>query len=132
MIIQDFYIPKYDWYVTVYYNTTCEDTKKILFHLNLLDCEESTIIKIEEKLKVCKPNTGMTYTSYDLKQSIIIISETTGFDEFLNTLTHENMHLSIHIMEYLGQDLTGEPPCYLMGYITQAQANIIKHYICKH
>lgn len=132
MIVKDFYISKYDWYVTVYYNVTCEDLKKVIFHLNLLDCDKSTKQKIGANIKKCELNTGLTYTNYELRQSLMVISETSSFDEFLNTVTHENMHLSIHIMEYLKEDLTGETPCYLMGYITQAQADIIKYFVCKY
>lgn len=130
MTVKSFYISKYDWYVTVYYDTTCADVKKILFHLNLLDCDESTKIKIRKSINTCQLNTGLTYTNYELRQSLIVISETSSFDEFLNTITHENMHLSIHIMECFDIDLTGEEPCYLMGYVTQAQSDVIKKHIC--
>lgn len=126
------YLDKYDWYVTVYYNVTCEDEKIILPVLNLLDISKSFKEKVKGNIRQCTPNIGFTYTNFNLNETIIIIGETSSFDEFLNSLTHETLHACVHIMEAYGISVYGEKVCYLIGYLIQEQANIIKEFICKH
>ena len=126
------YVDKYEWYVTVYYDVTCDDEKIIVPILNLLDISESFLEKVGENIRKCTPNTGFTYTNFNLNETIIIIGATSSFDEFLNSVTHETLHACVHIMEAYGISVYGEKVCYLIGDLIQAQSGIIKEFICKH
>lgn len=130
MIQQDITIKNFDWQLSVYYDVTKKDVKNIISALNFLGASES--IKLEVGGRVYKniPNVGFTYSNCKERRSLIIICRTSSFDEFLNSLTHENMHLCMHISETDNISPYSETPCYLMGDLTQSEADIIKHYVC--
>lgn len=130
MIQQDIYIRKFKWQLSVYYNVTCNDAKNIISALNFLKISESLKKEIGDVLEGCKENIGFTYSNCDMRNSIIVIGNTSSFDEFLNSLSHENMHLCMHIMETDDISPYGETPCYLIGELTQCEADIIKKFIC--
>lgn len=123
---QDFYLEKYDWQVTVLYEVTCFDEKKVISILNLFEPTESLIIEVKGLIDLCNKDTGFTYTNYNNKSSLILIGECSSPEELLNSITHENMHLAIHISEYYNFDLTSEEPCYLIGEIAQNEYNIVR------
>lgn len=130
MIERNFYIDKYDWNITICYNVTCENTKEILNTLNFLEISESLKKEVEDVLYHCLPNVGFTYTNLFLHETLVIIGETSTFDEFLNTLTHENMHSVMHIIEAHDISPYSEAPCYLMGELIQHEAEVIKNFVC--
>lgn len=130
MIQQNIYIENFNWQLSVYYDVTQKDVKNIISALNLLGASESIILEVGNRIHSFKPNVGFTYSNCYLRKSIIIICRATSFDEFLNSLTHENMHLCMHITEIDNISPYEETPCYLMGDLTQSEADIIKYYIC--
>lgn len=130
MTQQSFYIDEYDWYVTVCYGVTCDDVKKVLEILNFFEIDESLQLKVEGILGKCLPNVGFTYTNVFLRETLVVIGYTASFDEFLNTLAHENMHCVMHITDSNGVSPYSEKPCYLLGDLIQSEADIIKNFIC--
>lgn len=120
----------YDWHITICYNVNCNDVDNILHKLNFLEISESLKKEVKDILYSCLPNVGFTYTNFIFRETLIVIGETTSFDEFLNTLTHENMHAALHISEANDLSPYSESPCYLLGSLIQHESDIIKKFIC--
>ena len=132
MIERCFNISQYDWNITIFYDVTCEDTEEILSALNFLEISESLQKEVKDVLYRCLPNVGFTYTNLFLHETLIVIGKASSFDEFLNTLTHENMHSVMHIIEAHNISPYSEAPCYLLGDIIQHEAGAIKNFVCNH
>ncbi len=130
MIDRYFSIEKYNWNITVYYDVVCEDAEKILMVLNFFQIDKSLKEEVKKILYRCLPNVGFTYTNLFLHETIIVIGKTTSFDEFLNTLTHENMHAVMHITEANDISPYSEEPCYLLGELIQQESEVIKKFVC--
>ncbi len=75
-------------------------------------------------------DTGLTYTNYDERCTIMVISRTTSPEEFWNTLDHERGHAVEHIASALGLDNDGEEKQYLAGELAREMAPMAKHFIC--
>lgn len=112
-------IEKYDWEVTVYYNTVCLDC--IYKSLDKIGCT-----KIDEMLKFIKSgdlNTGCIYSNYREHKSVIVIGKANSFGEYLNTVEHEKNHLEMHICKALNIDPFSEDAANLSGYLGQLFLN---------
>lgn len=77
-------------------------------------------------------NTGLTYSNFRLRYSVVVIGITTSADEFQNTFDHEKGHLAKHIGEALDIDLFGEEYEYLTGEIGMQMFKIAKRFMCEH
>ena len=130
MLNYKFYIDKYDWDVEVYYYITKYDVKNICNKLRKLDCEYNSFIDIYDNITENKLNTGLTYSSYKHKSSIIIVSKTSTPSEFINSLTHELYHLVTHIVDYYNIDFISEEAAYLQGSTAQIIYNHSKDFFC--
>lgn len=62
-------------------------------------------------------NTGMTISNSDIRMSVMFISDATTENEWWNTLSHELYHVNNAVADYYGEELDGEPPAYLQGYL---------------
>lgn len=64
-----------------------------------------------------EPNTGMAVSNYDIRMSVIFISEATSASEWWSTVNHELLHVGTAIIDYYNEDFEGEPAAYLQGYL---------------
>lgn len=129
MIVQDFYLKRWDWDVRVYYYVDDYYADDILDDLEAIGCYDTDIIDI----LFSKPyNTGLTYTSPYYNSALIVISETTSPEEFQSTFDHEKGHLAVHIADSLGIDLRSEEFQYLVGEIGKKMYPIAKLFLCEH
>ena len=87
----------YNWEVTIFYESTCDDIDIIIKALNRIYCPKYFIKKALDNLEECKLNSGLTYSNLKLKSSIIIINKTSSFAQLINTISHEYFHLINHI-----------------------------------
>ena len=76
-----------------------------------------------------KQNTGFTYTNPDKRTSIIGISSTSSYEQFMNTIVHEAKHVQSHICEYYNVPEDSEKAAYLIGYIVQKMYRVFKDMI---
>lgn len=115
MIIQDIYIKRVNWHVKVYHAVDNVYADEILDELISIGCRGKSLIGAKEKLWSNQKNTGYTYSSPLLRETIIIILPTTSGDEYWNSLDHEKNHLLQHISLSLGIDPYGEEISYISG-----------------
>ena len=76
-----------------------------------------------------KQNTGFTYTNLDKRTSIVGISSTSSYEQFMNTIVHEAKHVQSHICEYYNVPEDSEEAAYLIGYIVQKMYRVFKDII---
>lgn len=130
MIYRELYIPKYDWLVQVFYHVTCFWTDEILDCLRNIGCPPDKLEEAYQNLTACKLNTGLTYSNYHFRESVMVIGKTSSYREFVNSLFHESRHLTDHISVALELEVGGEPIAYLAGDIGASIADEIKLFIC--
>ena len=119
MIRQQFDISKYDWKVEVYYAVDCYYTDEIMGRLYDIGCRGDDLRTAYENLSAGKPDTGLTYSNYGTRQTVMVIGITSSATQFQNSYDHERKHLEAHIAAALGIDPWGEEICYLSGEIGQ-------------
>lgn len=130
MIYRELYIPKYDWLVHIFYHVTCYWTDEIMKSLERINCPAEMLEESYRNLTACKLNTGLTYSNYRLKESVMVISKTSSSREFLDSLKHELRHLEDHIAAVFDMPLGGEEIAYLSGYIGKKLSKDIQMFIC--
>lgn len=132
MIVQDFYIPKYDWEVRVYYAVDCYYTGRIIADLRRVGCRGADLMDAFRNMRSCSLNTGITYSNTRDRQTVMVIALTSSPDEFQNSWDHEKGHLCRHISKAFGIDPYGEEAQYLSGEVGQKMFPIAKRFLCEH
>lgn len=130
MIYRELYIPKYDWLVQIFYHVTCFWTDEIVDCLRNIGCPPDKLEEAYQNLTACKLNTGLTYSNYHFRESVMVIGKTSSSSEFSNSLLHESRHLEDHIATVFEMPLGGEEVAYLAGYIGQQLSKDMQMFIC--
>ena len=132
MIIQDIYIPNYRWRVRVYYAVTTYRIDDILRDFIEAGCEGIQLKRAYNSLKRNTLDTGITYSNFGKRETVMVISLTSSPSEFLNSWMHEMRHLSRHIEQACGISPYGEEAAYLAGTIGQKMFPVAKGFLCAH
>lgn len=130
MIRQKIYIEKYDWVVHAYFAVTTYYTEEIMDKLWDLGCDGETMGVAHKNLDKGDLNTGLCYSNYRRRESVLVISKTTSSEQFLNSLHHELIHLQSHIAQVYRLRPTGEAVAYLSGDIIMQMYPRVKHLLC--
>lgn len=64
-------------------------------------------------------NSGMAISNDKLRMSVVFIGKSTSESQFLNTLVHEIKHVTDAIIDYYGEEQTGESAAHLDGHLMQ-------------
>lgn len=133
MIVQDFYIPKYgDWHVRIYYAVTTCWVERIMEDLYDCGCRGDSLKQAYRNLTGENLNTGLTYSNFHNKETLMVLSVTSTPAQFQNSLDHEKGHLCCHILQAFGIDPYSEEAQYLSGYIGQKMFPVSKKFLCEH
>lgn len=132
MIVQDFYLPAYDWHVRVYYAVTTYWSRCILQDLRRIGCRGEEWKRARSSLGTGQTDTGLTYSNFGRGESVVVIGLTSSADEFLNSWMHEMRHLSRHVEQACGISPYGEEAAYLAGAIGQKMFPVAKKFLCEH
>lgn len=130
MIVQDFYLPEYDWSVRVYYAVDTYWADRITADLRRIGCRGSDLERARRNLIDGDLNTGLTYS--DRGNTVMVISLTSTPAQFQNSLDHEKGHLCRHISQAYGIDPFSEEEQYLNGEIGQKMFPVAKKFLCEH
>lgn len=130
MIIQNIYIDKYDWIIIVYYYKDAYYLNRISKHLDFLECTGKEYADIYDLITSGKHNIGLTFSNFDLGESLIVIGQTDNAAEFQDTLDHEKGHLVNHIATAKGIDINSEEYQYLAGEIGRRMFPVAKRFLC--
>ena len=132
MIVQEFYLPDWDWAIKVYYAVDTFYMDSIIGDLEAMGCSARKILDIERVLSSYPYNNGLTYTNMQYRWSLVVIGITSAPDEFQSTFDHEKGHLAMHIAETDDIDIFGEEFQYLTGEIGKQMFPIAKKFLCEH
>lgn len=132
MIIQDFVLKDYDWYVKIYYITNSYPIDDIYKDLVSVGTDEDEMEDIIKSMKDNKFNEGSIHTNTYLRKSILIIGPTTSAEQFNDTLDHEKGHLAMHICIADNIDPFSEEYQYLTGEISRNVYRAAKKLLCEH
>ena len=130
MIRQQFDISGYDWKVEVYYAVDCYYTDEIMGRLYDIGCRGDDLQTAYENLCAGKHDTGLTYSNYGTRQTVMVIGITSSAAQFQNSYDHERKHLEAHMAAALGIDPWGEEICYLSGEIGQLMFEKARLMLC--
>ena len=130
MIYRELNIPKYNWLVHIFYHVTCYWTDEIMDYLKSIGCPPQKLKESYRNLEACKLNTGLTYSNYHLRESVMVIGKTSSEEEFSDSLMHELRHLEDHIAIVYKMPAGGEEIAYLAGYIGRKLSKDIQMFIC--
>lgn len=120
MIRQKFTISRYGWIVYAFYNVLPNDASEIYDTLLEIGCDKFDLDDAWENLTSKELNSGLTYSNFLNRESVIVISRVTSAEQFVKSWRHEIGHLATHIasaykfnlkkeeVQYIGDDIVGE------------------------
>ena len=131
MIRQLIVLPHYgDWEIYAYYATTRYSVDEIMETLCKIGIDAKSAKKAFENLSRGELDTGLCYTNYRTRQSVLVIALTSSSAEFINSWHHELEHLEGHISTVFNLAPTGEEVAYLSGELAMEMYPKIKHLLC--
>lgn len=119
MIRQDLHIDRYDWDVCIFYDATPRYSSVIMRELWRCGIAPEKFYKAAGLLEEGRSDTGLTYTNFRDRMTVIVIGRVSGWGEAINTVSHEADHLCDHISGYYGIPLGSEENAYMHGDILQ-------------
>lgn len=132
MIHQRIYIEDYgNWLVDIYYGVTHFEVDEIMENLYDIGCDSMSARRAYDNITSGDLNTGLTYSNYAKKQSVIVIGVSENMEQFFNSLVHEFLHLTAHISTVFKLDMYSESVCYLIGSISQLAYKVASKFFCK-
>ena len=130
MIVQDFHLKRYKWHVRVYYAVHRYWTGDIVRDLRDAGCRGRQLRTAWESLRRGELNTGITYSNFGRRETVMVISLTSTAAEFLNSWMHEMQHLCRHVAAAFGIDPYGEEAAYLAGDVGQRMFPAARRFLC--
>lgn len=130
MIVQDFHLKRYKWHVRVYYAVHRYWTEDIVRDLRDAGCRGSQLMTARENLRRGELNTGITYSNFGRRETVMVVSLTSTAAEFLNSWMHEMQHLCRHVAAAFGIDPYGEEAAYLAGDVGQRMFPAARRFLC--
>lgn len=131
MIRQRFILDKYDWEVFVYYAVDDYYADEIIDLLYEIGCRGKNLETAYSNLSNGKLDTGLTYSNYQSRQTVMVIGLASSPKQFINSFEHETFHLKQHIAQAFDMDIWGEEIAYLSGDIAQKMFPKVKLFICE-
>lgn len=129
MIRCKLHVKRYDWTVWAYFAKTACDADEIMKNLLRIGLSRKDARTAFFNLKNGMQNTGLTYSGYAARESVLVIGLTSGPAEFLNSFVHELGHLSLQIAEAMGIDVMSEEVQYLSGGFAKRLYPIIRDFL---
>lgn len=120
MIHQGLEVEAYGWQVSVWYAVDWLDVDPIVQDLQRIGCGGETLSHARKVMDKMGLDCGFTYSSYEKRESVVVIGSASSPEQFFNSLVHEIMHTGIHIAHTEELDLEGEEVCYICGSLAQA------------
>lgn len=131
MIRQKLHIKEYDWVVHAYFYVSEYYTDEIMEQLWTLGCDVDTARKAYLNLSSGELDTGLCYSNYRHRESVVVIARTSSPAELFNSIHHELCHLQSHIANVYRLNPLGEEVAYLTGEIAREMFPKISHLLCE-
>ena len=133
MIIgQEFTLKDWDWKVRIFYVVDVIPIDYIIDQLISIDCDNNDIDSALSVLGTNEDNKGITFSNDVLRETVIVIGETSCPAQFAHSYDHEKLHLAMHIAKTDNIDPFSEELAYLVGEIGFQTFPIAKRFLCEH
>ena len=130
MIRQKIILNKYhDWEIYAYYAVTTYYIDEILEHLWNIGIDGSNALNAYNNLSNNSLNSGLCYSNYAKKKTVIVVAKSSSAKEFLNSMTHEASHACTHVATALHIDLRSEDYAYMVGDLCMEMYDKVKHLL---
>lgn len=130
MIKREIYLEKVDWKIEIYFDYICDYRDVVIENLREAGISKKKLEKAEDNLSACLLNTGLTYSSFMDKRSIIVLGETSSAKEFMKTYHHELGHAQTNICQYYDISPYGEEIQYVGQDIVDKTWDLAKEFLC--
>lgn len=131
MIRQKITLSKYhDWEIYAYYAVTTYYIDEILEHLWNIGIDGSNALNAYNNLSKNSLNSGLCYSNYAKKKTVIVVAKSSSAKEFLNSMAHEASHACTHVATALHIDLRSEDYAYMVGDLCMEMYDKVKHLLC--
>lgn len=131
MIRQRFELGNHDWDVFVYYAVSTYYVEEIMDRIYNIGCRGEDLQTAYDNLTSGQLNTGLTYSNYESRQTVMVIALTSSAKEFEKSWRHECGHLATHICRAFGISTYGEEIQYLGQDIVDHTWEIAKNFLCE-
>ena len=111
---------RYDWTVHVMYDVHSKDAMKVRRYLRDFGCAGIPLEGAFNLVLEGEPNKGITYSNVDTRKTVVVIGWTTSKAEYMNSISHEMLHVVQHISEQFLINMYGEEVCNLLGGLVKA------------
>lgn len=130
MIKREIYLEKVDWKIEIYFDYVCDYRDIVIDNLKEAGISKKRLEGAIENLSACLYDTGLTYSSFANKRSVIVIGETSSAKEFLKTYHHELGHAQTNICQYYDISPYGEDIQYVGQDIVDKTWDLAKEFLC--
>ncbi len=130
MIRQQFTLGKYGWHCFAYYAVDKYYVDEILDNMQAIGCDGEMLRTAYENMNSGKLNTGVTYSNFRDRQTVMVVALTSSAKEFAKSWRHECSHLATHICQALGIDTYGEEIQYIGDDIIEETWECANPLIC--
>lgn len=132
MIRQTITLRKYgDWTIHAYYATTKYAVDEIMEKLWEVGVDATNARQAFDNLSSGDLNTGLCYSNYSSRKSVLVVALASSPTEFMNSLTHEAVHACVHIASALGVNHKSEDFAYMVGDLCGEMYPYVSHKLCK-
>ena len=131
MIRQRFALPKYEWSCMVYYAVDTYYTEEILDNMHSIGCDGDMLRTAYENISSGNLNTGVTYSNFGTRETVMVIALTSSPKEFAKSWRHECGHMATHICKAFGIDPYGEEIQYIGDDIIEKTWEYAKTLLCE-
>lgn len=97
MITDRIILKEYRWNLLVLSDCTCSDISEIVDHLDSIDCPMDYQQDALSNLNECQFNTGVTYSNYRLRSTVMVLNRTSSIKDLVDSIAHECYHLIKHL-----------------------------------
>lgn len=130
MIKREIYLDKVDWKIEIYFDYICDYRDIVIDNLREAGIGKKKLEQAEDNLSACLLNTGLTYSSFMDKRSVIVLGETSSAKEFMKTYHHELGHAQTNICQYYDISPYGEDIQYVGQDIVDETWDLAKVFLC--
>lgn len=132
MIRQKITLPDYgNWEIYAYFAVSGYWVDEIMEKLWEIGCDGETALQAYRNLASSELDTGLCYSNYRERKSVMVVALTSSPAEFANSWHHEMCHLVAHIGKVYDLDPLGEDAAYLSGEISMEMFPKIHHLLCQ-
>lgn len=131
MIRQRITLPKYGgWVIDCYYATTQYAVDEIMEQLWQLEVDAANARRAFDNLTSGEVDTGLCYSNFRKRSTVLVVALASSAAEFLNSLTHEAAHACVHIASAMGVDHRSEDFAYMVGELCREMYPYVKEQLC--